>query len=211
MTIRYPNGTPSNNYSPQKPTKKQGQTFQGNPTIFGNRGMTLEDAINESNAYYLEHGLGVIHKKPTPIQIVKVDYPKRSAAVIKEAYFTKASTTDYNGVFLGRYLDFEAKETKNKTSFPLNNFHEHQIKHFKACLKQGGICFVILYFSTLGRYFVFPGTALIQSFDTQVTGKKSIPLKEIIATGWEIKEGFAPRLPYLTVIEKIIQEEKENG
>ena len=82
-------------------------------------GMDFEEAINQSNQYYLLNKQAVVHKKPTPVQIVKVDYPKRSAAVIKEAYFRQASTTDYNGVYQGRYIDFEAKETKNTTSFPL--------------------------------------------------------------------------------------------
>ncbi len=74
--------------------------------------MTLEEDINETNEYYLNQEIAVIHKKPTPVQIVQVDYPKRSAAVIKEAYFKQASTTDYNGLFRGFYIDFEAKETK---------------------------------------------------------------------------------------------------
>ena len=98
---------------------------------YSNRGKTLEDDLNETNQYYLAHGIAVIHKKPTPIQIVDVHYPKRSAAVIKEAYFKQASTTDYNGVYKGKYIDFEAKETKNCTSFPLKNFHDHQIEHMK--------------------------------------------------------------------------------
>ena len=66
---------------------------------FSDRGMTLEQQINESNKYYLMGEIAVVHKKPTPIQIVKVDYPKRSRAVIREAYFRQASTTDYNGVY----------------------------------------------------------------------------------------------------------------
>jgi len=52
---------------------------------FANRGMSFEKMINESNNYYLSRGLAVIHKKPTPIQIVKVDYPNRSRAKIVEA------------------------------------------------------------------------------------------------------------------------------
>lgn len=115
--------------------------------------MRFEEAINESNQYYLARKHAVVHKKPTPVQIVKVDYPRRSAAVIKEAYFSQASTTDYNGVYRGYYLDFEAKETKNKTSFPFKNFHEHQIQHMEACLEQNGICFVLLWFSNLKRCF----------------------------------------------------------
>ena len=47
-----------------------------------NRGMSLEDDINRTNRYYLTEDTAVIHKKPTPITIVKVDYPKRSAAKI---------------------------------------------------------------------------------------------------------------------------------
>lgn len=84
---------------------------------FGKRGMNFEAEINATNEYYLMHGLAVIHKKPTPVQIVKVDYPKRSRAKITEAYFRQASTTDYSGVYQGRYLDFEAKETQNKNEF----------------------------------------------------------------------------------------------
>ena len=37
------------------------------------------------------------------------------AAVITEAYFRTPSTTDFNGIFKGRYIDFEAKETSNAT------------------------------------------------------------------------------------------------
>ena len=40
---------------------------------FSDRGMTLEQQINESNKYYLMEEIAVVHKKPTPIQIVKVD------------------------------------------------------------------------------------------------------------------------------------------
>ena len=38
---------------------------------YGNRGMNLENDINESNAYYLEKDIAIIHKKPTPIGVVK--------------------------------------------------------------------------------------------------------------------------------------------
>ena len=84
------------------------------------RGMSLEEDINDSNAYYRACDRALIHKKPTPIQVVKVDYPARCAAKITEAYYKTPSTTDYNGVYRGKAIDFEAKETKSKTSFPFH-------------------------------------------------------------------------------------------
>ena len=48
-----------------------------------NRGMTLENEINASNEYYREIDKAIIYKKPTPVKIVKVDYPSRDKAIIK--------------------------------------------------------------------------------------------------------------------------------
>src|SRR5690625_2961664 len=118
---------------------------------FSNRGMSLEEDINLTNAYYLERNIAIIHKKPTPVQIVNVNYPKRSAAVITEAYFQQAATTDYNGIYRGKYIDFEAKETRSTTSFPLANIHDHQIKHMKSIVKHGGISFLIIRFTSLSE------------------------------------------------------------
>lgn len=208
LSIKYPKGAtlfPSSSYSYQKKKKKQEIIAKES---FSNRGMQLEHAINESNHYYLTHNIAVIYKKPTPLRIVKVDYPKRSAAVVKEAYFSQASTTDYNGVYKGYYLDFEAKETKNQTSFPLQNFHTHQINHFKYCLHQKGICFAILYFSRLKRCFVLPAKALIYYFDQQQTKRKSIPLKEIEKIAYELPIQYAPQIPYLKAIDIMIEKEK---
>ena len=203
MVLRYPNGRP---YIKDALSKEKKQVKRNPHTDFGNRGMRFEEAINESNEYYLAHQMAVIHKKPTPVQIVKVDYPRRSAAVIKEAYFTQASTTDYNGVYRGFYLDFEAKETKNKTSFPFKNFHPHQISHMEACQKQGGICFVLLWFSALQRCFYLDSTHLVHYWHEQQTqGRKSLPLSLIEELGIEIPSGFAPRVPYLQAIDQYLE------
>lgn len=170
---------------------------------FGKRGMNFEAEINATNEYYLMHGLAVIHKKPTPVQIVKVDYPKRSRAKITEAYFRQASTTDYSGVYQGRYLDFEAKETQNKTSFPLKNFHEHQIVHMENVLKQEGIVFVLLHFSALSRTFLLKASDLIPFFKEK-EGQKSIALAFIETKGYELPTNQLPSIPYLDCIQKII-------
>lgn len=207
--VKYPNGSSAEFHKSEKDLKLRKKYTHRKNVSFSDRGMTLEQMINESNKYYRNKEIAVVHKKPTPIQIVKVDYPKRSRAVIKEAYFRQESTTDYNGVYKGYYLDFEAKETKNKTSFPLKNFHEHQILHLEQCLKQKGICFTIIGFTTLNRYFVTPASAVIKAWWTK--GKGSVTLKEVEEWSVEIKSSFQPTLPYLVAVDQFIADRKFNN
>lgn len=206
LNLNYPDGRKFN----QPSNKPALHTSAKKKILFGDRGMTLEEEINESNKYYRSHDIAVIYKKPTPIQIVKVDYPKRSRAVIKEAYFRQASTTDYNGIYNGYYVDFEAKETKHKNTFPLKNFHQHQIDHLKACQKQGGICFVIIKYVLLKRYFIMPAQNLITYWDNQKhDGAKSIQFKQIVDCSIEINSSYNPTLPYIEAVQQLIDNEKE--
>ncbi|MDN7241078.1 Holliday junction resolvase RecU [Planococcus sp. N028] len=198
MAINYPNGK---KFIPSKtqPAAKKKKDFS-----FSNRGKTLEDELNETNDYYLQLGLAVIHKKPVPVQIVKVEYPSRSAAVIREAYFRTPSTTDYNGVWNGKYVDFEAKETENKTSFPLKNIHEHQIHHMSQVVKQNGMAFLILRFSSLQRYFIMRFESLEIFWNRMLAGgRKSITLEEIEEASIEIAPSAFPPIDYLPVLHKL--------
>ena len=202
MTIRYPNGK---QYKPAQVANRQ----KVNNHSYSNRGKTLEDDLNESNEYYLSRNIAVIHKKPVPIQIVNVNYPSRSAAVITEAYFRTPSTTDFNGVWNGQYIDFEAKETKSKTSFPLQNIHEHQVEHMKSVMNQGGITFLIVGFSSLDRYFVVPYDIIEAKWDRMKEGgRKSIAIAEFESETFEIELGYMPTLDYLKVIASIVERNK---
>jgi recombination protein U len=202
MNFNYPNGK---RYVP-KDTETALKVKNNKNNSYSNRGMTLEEDLNETNEYYRERKIAVIHKKPTPVQIVQVDYPKRSAAVIKEAYFKQASTTDYNGVYKGKYIDFEAKETQNTTSFPLQNFHEHQISHMEEVGKQGGICFVILRFSKFEQVFFLEAKHMLFFWDRMTNGgRKSITKAEIEQKGHLIPLGFQPRIDYIKIIETLFE------
>ncbi|MDZ5473220.1 Holliday junction resolvase RecU [Bacillus sp. 31A1R] len=199
MKFHYPNGK---KFIPLQQKTTSIKKTKDKDGTYGNRGMTLEEDLNDTNAYYLERQIAVIHKKPTPVQIVQVDYPKRSAAVIKEAYFKQASTTDYNGVYKGRYIDFEAKETKHETSFPLKNFHEHQIQHMEQVIEQNGICFVIIRFSTTEEVYLIEAKHLLHFWNRMNTGgRKSITKEEIIEYGHSIPLGFQPRIDYIRIID----------
>ena len=186
---------------PHKLSSKKKHQVTSQTKNFANRGMTFEKMINATNDYYLTHGLAVIHKKPTPVQIVRVDYPQRSRAKIVEAYFRQASTTDYSGVYEGFYIDFEAKETKQKHAIPMKNFHPHQIRHMEQVLEQKGICFVLLHFSSYQETYLLPALDLVR-FYHQDMGKKSMPLDYIKEFGYVIEQSAFPQIPYLDTVKQ---------
>jgi len=169
---------------------------------YKNRGMTLESEINESNTYYREQSLAYIYKKPTPIKLVKVDYRKN---LIKEGYFESPSTTDYNGIYKGKYIDFEAKETRSKTSFPLSNIHPHQIKHIRNIVTEGGISFLIVRFTTLDETYYLKGEDFIDFIDKNE--RKSIPIDYFNEKGYILKNTLRPRIDYLKIVNKILEVE----
>ena len=174
-----------------------------NQFTYSNRGMNLEEDLNITNSYYLNNDIAIIYKKPTPITINKVDYPSRKDAIIKEAHFKIPSTTDYNGIYKGKYIDFEAKETKNKTSFPLNNIHNHQIKHLESINKHGGIGFIIVRFTSINKTYLLFVNELLSFINNEK--RKSIPIDYFEKNGYLIKEGFNPRLDYLKIIDERIR------
>ena len=171
---------------------------------FGKRGMSFEDDFKKSYEPYLAANKEVINKKPTPVQIVKVHYPKRAAAVITEAYFRTPSTTDFNGVFKGKYIDFEAKETLNATLFPLQNLHEHQVNHMMAVNKNGGITFLLVKFAKFNEIYLLPCENLATFWQEYKLGsRRSISRKEFAQYGTMIPEGAFPRIDYLKVVEEL--------
>lgn len=162
--------------------------------------MTLENDINQTNEYYNIHSIALVYKKPTPIRVVQVEYPKNK---IKEAYFNEPSTLDYTGIYKGAYLEFDAKETLNKTSFPLANIHKHQLEHIKKVINHQGVSFLIVRFQSLNQTFLLMGSALIQFIEN--TTRKSIPLEYFIQKGFPIETKYAPRLDYIKIIDKILE------
>ncbi len=167
-----------------------------------NRGMNLESDLNITNKYYLECEIANIHKKPTPIQIVHVDYPKRSAAKITEAYFKLQSTTDYNGVYRNKAIDFEAKECNSK-SFPLKSIHKHQINHLKSVLTHGAIAFVIIRFIKYDKTFFVLAEDIIRIYENKENNRKSIPYEWFNDNCKTVPYNLVNPVNYLKIIDEI--------
>ena len=193
--MRYPNGKKYVQKEKEDAPKKEHRTLLS----AANRGMSLEEDINLSNEYYREAGIALIHKRPTPINIVKVDYSK--GARITDAYFEKQSTTDYNGVYKGKYIDFEAKNTKSKTAFPLSNISEHQIIHLKNVLKHGGIAFFIISFQLKDEVYLLDASFVIDFWEN--APRKSIPYEVFTKNAQLIRQDYRPRLHYIEAVDAL--------
>lgn len=183
--MNYPNG--NNNFSEDKNIN------------FANRGMDFEKAVNASNLFYDENKRAIITKRPTPIHVVKVDY--KNQCKITDAYFEKQSNTDYNGVYRGRYIDFECKETKSKTSLSFHNIPIQQIKHLEKVIYHGGIAFFLIYFVTLGEVYLLDARIIIEEY--KKGDRKSVSLESIKKYGRLVEQGYIPRIKYLDVVDEL--------
>ncbi len=188
--INYPNGP-----KPKKPLKATTKRKTITKSA-ANRGMALEKLISASNEYYLINDIALFTKRPTPINVVKIDYAK--GARITNAYFEKQSTTDFNGVYQNRYFDFEAKSTRLKTSFPLNNIYEHQITHLENVIRHGGIAFFIVEFSAFDEYYVLNAADVIEFY--KYGDRKSIPYETFKEKGVLVRLGLNPILDFLPAV-----------
>lgn len=170
---------------------------------YKNRGMFLEKLINDTNTYYLSKDKALIFKKPTPIKVLKVSYPNNKTFIDK-AVFENISTLDYNGIYKGKYIEFDAKECKNTTSFPLANIKKHQLLHMKNAIKHGGIIFLIIYINN--EFYLLKGETLL--YFIEENDRKSIPISFIKEYAYKINEGYIPSIDYLKIIDYIYLEEK---
>ena len=170
---------------------------------YANRGMFLEELINETNKYYLDRDIAIIYKKPTPIGIAKSNF-NEFGRTIEKAYFKEQSTLDYNGVYKGKYIEFDAKQTNNKTSFPLSNVHPHQINHIKRIIDHDGIVFLIIKMNSF--YYLLFGKDFIDFINNNE--RKSIPYEYIDTKGYKIKESYNPSLDYLKIIDEVVFKEE---
>ena len=171
---------------------------------YGNRGMELEELINKTNEKLVEDDIAIIYKKPTPIAVVKYNYNSKR---ITDAYYQTQSTLDYNGIYKGYYIEFDAKNT-NQNNLPLSNIAEHQIKHIKRIISHDGIVFLII--MILNEIYVLDGIDVINFIDNNK--RKSIPYEYINKNGIKVDFNYLKGVNYIPAIEELIRRkhEKEN-
>ena len=164
----------------------------------GLRGSTLEEFINHTNERYNELGLALIQKIPTPITPVKIDQESRHITL---AYFDKISTVDYIGAVQGIPVCFDAKECSVDT-FPLQNVHEHQIVFMEKYERQGGIAFLLIYYTERDELYYMRYEQIKKFWDRGLQGGRKSFRYEELEPDWflQIKNGYF--IPFLDYIQK---------
>ena len=171
----------------------------------GLRGSALEELINFTNERYRQEGIAVIQKIPTPITPVEVDNQKHTITL---AYFDAQSTVDYIGIAQGIGICFDAKETGLK-SLPVQNIHAHQVQFMDDFNKQGGVAFLLIHFSAMGKYYFLPVEVLKKYWQqAQSGGRKSIPI-DAFEDKYEIVTKRGGLLNYLEAVNTYLVGKKE--
>ncbi|KKB26665.1 RecU Holliday junction resolvase [Mycoplasmopsis meleagridis] len=117
-------------------------------TYLKNRGMLLETIINKTIDYYERNKIAYIEKKMLPVKFKKVN----EKGELSEARIYNKSTVDYIGCFKGNFVAFEAKST-NEKYLPKNNIKKHQVKYLEKINNNGGISFLIIFFSIFDEFY----------------------------------------------------------
>ncbi len=168
----------------------------------GLRGSALEDLINRTNEKYLENGLALIQKIPTPITPINIDKQSRHITL---AYFEKKSTVDYIGVVQGIPVCFDAKECATST-FALQNIHEHQVTFMEQFEKQGGVAFFLIYYTHEDIFYYLPYEMLRFFWDrAKEGGRKSFRMEELNPE-YILPKKSGVFVPYLDILNKDLED-----
>ena len=101
--------------------------------------------------------------------------------------------------YKGKYIDFEAKETKT-LSFPFTNISLHQINHLDKVIHHGGIAFLIIAFTKVNEVYLLDASFMVEAY--RKNDRKSLRYETIKEKGHLIRQGFLPRLHYLEIIDQ---------
>ncbi|SNY19336.1 recombination protein U [Orenia metallireducens] len=167
---------------------------------YGNRGDWLEEAIEESNNQYILQGLALVQKIATPVKVLNIN---QTTGRITNGFYEKKSTVDYIGVWNGKPLAFDAKETKVETRFDLSNVKEHQYLFLSSWVANGGLGFLIIHFATKEETYYLPYEVLDQYWQDMLSGgRKSIPYKVVAQEEYRIGSYGLIIIDYLSVLDR---------
>ncbi|WP_164670941.1 Holliday junction resolvase RecU [Virgibacillus doumboii] len=172
-------------------------------TYTGKRGSAFENSLNYTNQIYINQGRAVINKRPTPVKVLK-----SKGTRVLSGFYEEKSTVDYDGIYQGKSIVFEAKSTKEKR-LPFSIIADHQIKYLEQSEKQGAVSFLIVYMNITRETYLVPNNMLQKYIrEARNGGKKSIPLRDLEVYAHLVKSQNGVPLDYLSVVDRLLAAEK---
>lgn len=170
-------------------------------TYTGRRGMLFEATLNLVNQLYQTRKIAVINKRATPVKVLKSKGTK-----ILSGFYEEKSTVDYDGVYRGRSIFFEAKSVQTPTRFDLNNIHPHQFEYLVSVERQGAISFVLIEFRSSRDIYLCP-MSMIRYYKKEAEngGRKSIPKEDFDIYAMLVNDTRRAPLDYLVCVDKLIE------
>lgn len=116
-----------------------------------NKGMYLESVINNSIEHYEKNKIALFRKLNIPIKILEINDNNK---IIGKIF--KKSDVDYYGIYKGKFIAIEAKQTE-KSIFYLYNIQDHQINFLNEINEiYLGFSMLIIYFKNYNVFYCIP-------------------------------------------------------
>lgn len=143
-------------------------------TSTSNRGMGFEELIQKRCNKLKEEGIALISKVPTDWKVLRKYNPQKKRTEIFSAFpVSESRFVDFIGIVNNKPTAIEAKETKNKTSFPFKNIKDTQIEFFKLWNNLGGNGYYLIRFTEHREIYLVPCNIMQNWIDT--LGRQSVP------------------------------------
>ncbi len=155
-----------------------------------NKGTLIECIINRSIAWFLTEERALFFQKTT-------------MAVFQNNQwcFLKKSTTDYYGLYRQKYIEIEAKQTKQLT-FKFNAIQAHQWKQLSLVRQHGGYAFLIIQFTNVDKIFMIESLCLSELF--QKNNQKPIHWEQFVKYGYQLELQYPVVIDFLNYIDQFL-------
>ena len=138
-----------------------------------NRGMKFEKLIQNKCDKLRAEGIALISKVPTDWVVTRIGGKIVSGFPRAESCFV-----DFIGIYKGKAIALECKETKNKTSFPFSNIKDTQIEFLDKWTELGGLGYYIIRFEENKKVFLVSSENMHKCINT--IDRKSVPYGDCV-------------------------------
>ena len=159
---------------------------QGKHVDYAGRGMGLQELVNQANEQYRQLGIASIWEFGTEAKWIPGG-----------RLILKKGTVDFIGLWQGRGLAFDCKETA-EDALPANNVKTHQVEFLMDFSQAGGVAFLLIAYTEPGRFFVVP----VEKYFPVWAGRRGLKLEEAKRIGREVWSGRRVCLDYLKGLEE---------